>query len=45
MKGLEVSEINNKLSMNETKTGLVYLDNVRVPQINRLKIEGRQADP
>ena len=43
MKGLEVSEINNKLSMNETKTGLVYLDNVRVPKINRLKIEGSKG--
>ena len=40
MKGLEVSEINNKLSMNETKTGLVYFDNVRVPKINRLAVEG-----
>ena len=39
-KGIETSEITNKLSMSETKTGIIYLDNVRVPKKNKLDVIG-----
>tara|TARA_B100001093_G_C26813313_1_gene1008507 strand:+ start:511 stop:1641 length:1131 start_codon:yes stop_codon:yes gene_type:complete len=39
-KGLETTTINNKLSMTNTITGMIFLDNVVVPKENRLNVTG-----
>ena len=39
-KGLETATIENKLSMNNTSTGMIFLDNCKIPSTNRLKVIG-----
>ena len=40
MDGIITTPIENKLSMNNTKTGMIFLENVRVPKKNKLNVTG-----
>ena len=40
-KGIEVAQKIRKIGMNSTDTGLIYFDEVRVPQRNRIGVEGQ----
>ena len=39
--GIEVAQKIKKIGMNSTDTGLIYFDEVRVPQRNRIGVEGQ----
>jgi citronellyl-CoA dehydrogenase len=40
-KGIEVAQKIRKIGMNSSDTGLIYFDEVRVPQRNRIGVEGQ----
>ncbi len=40
-KGIEVAQKIHKIGMNSSDTGLIYFDEVRVPQRNRIGVEGQ----
>ena len=42
-KGLHTREIQNKLSMQTSPTGMIFLDNVKVPEINKLQVTGMKG--
>ena len=43
MEGIETPEIKDKLSLKNSTTGMIFLDNVKVPRENRLNIEGMKG--
>ena len=43
MEGIHTPEIEDKLSLNSSTTGMIFLDNVKVPRENRLNIEGMKG--
>ena len=43
MPGIETPEIANKLSLKSSLTGMIYLDNVRIPKENKLDIVGMKG--
>ena len=43
MSGIETPEIANKLSLKSSLTGMIYLDNVRIPKENKLDIVGMKG--
>ena len=43
MKGIETPEIKNKMSLNSSITGMIHLDNVKVPLENKLNITGMKG--
>ena len=43
MSGIETPEISNKLSLKSSLTGMIYLDNVRIPKENKLNIVGMKG--
>ena len=40
MKGIETPEIKSKMSLLSFPTGMIFLDNVKVPRENKLNIIG-----
>jgi glutaryl-CoA dehydrogenase len=40
MKGLETPKIEGKLSLRASVTGMIMMDNVRIPKENKLDVEG-----
>ena len=43
MKGITTPEIKDKMSLLSSKTGMIFLDDVRVPKENRLSIKGMKG--
>lgn len=43
MKGIETPEIKSKMSLLSSPTGMIFLDNVKVPQENKLNIIGMKG--
>lgn len=43
MKGIDTPEIKNKMSLNSSITGMIYLDNVKIPLENKLNIDGMKG--
>ena len=43
MKGIETPEIKDKMSLLSSKTGMIFLDNVKVPKENKLNIIGMKG--
>jgi len=43
MKGIETPEIKDKMSLNSSTTGMIFLDNVKVPLENKLDIVGMKG--
>lgn len=43
MDGIQTPEIKDKMSLLSSTTGMIFLDNVKVPKINKLDIEGMKG--